>query len=80
VLATTEKEPYDALLPTLDWKPGTTIREYTSILPPADLIPGESHLSLQMYDAETLQKSPVRSGVGAQGAADGETLILPLAR
>ena len=41
VLATTEKEPYDALLPTWIGQPGTTIREYTSILPPADLIPGK---------------------------------------
>ena len=28
-----------------------------------------------MYDAETLQKSPVRSAAGAQ-AVDGDTLIL----
>jgi hypothetical protein len=76
VLATTEKEPYDALLPTLDWQPGTTIREYTSILPPADLIPGKSHLSLQMYDAETLQKLPVRSAAGVQ--SDDDTLVLSI--
>jgi hypothetical protein len=80
VVATTEKEPYDGLLPTPVWMPGTTIREYTTILPPAELIPGESYLSLQMYDAETLQKSPVRTAVGVRAAADGETLILPLAR
>jgi hypothetical protein len=79
VLAITEKEPYDALLPTLDWKPGTTIREYTSILPPADLIPGKSHLSLQMYDAETLQKLSVRSAAGVQTDASGDdTLVLPI--
>ena len=69
VLATTEKEPYDGLLPTSVWTPGTTIREYTTILPPADTIPGESYLSLQMYDAETLQKSPVRSAAGVQADA-----------
>ena len=66
VLATTEKEPYDSLLPTSVWTPGTTIREYTTILPPAESIPGERYLSLQMYDAETLHKSPVRSTVGVQ--------------
>ena len=75
VLATTEKEPYDGLLPTSAWTPGTMIREYTTILPPAGSIPGEHYLSLQMYDAETLQKSPVRSVAGAQ-AVDGDTLIL----
>jgi 4-amino-4-deoxy-L-arabinose transferase-like glycosyltransferase len=81
VLATTEKEPYDGLLPTSVWTPGTTIREYTNILPPADTIPGESYLSLQMYDAETLQKSPVRSAAGVQAdASDGDAVILPLAR
>jgi hypothetical protein len=77
VLATAEKEPYDGLLPTSVWTPGTTIREYTTILPPAGSIPGERYLSLQMYDAETLQKSPVRSAAGIQAAApDGDTLIL----
>ena len=75
VLATSEKEPYDGLLPTSVWTPGTTIREYTTVLPPADTILGESYLSLQMYDAETLQKSPVRSAAGGQ-AVDGDTLIL----
>ncbi len=40
VLATTEKEPYDGLLPTTVWMPGTTIREYTTILPPAESIVG----------------------------------------
>ena len=75
VLATTEKEPYDGLLPTSAWAPGTMNREYTTILPPADSIPGEHYLSLQMYDAETLQKSPVQSVAGAQ-AVDGDTLIL----
>jgi hypothetical protein len=57
------------------WTPGIVVREYTTVLPPADPIPGESYLSLQMYDAETLEKSPVRSAAGGQ-TADGGTLIL----
>ena len=74
-VAITEKEPYDGLLPTSMWTPGIVVREYTTVLPPADTIPGESYLSLQMYDAETLEKSPVRSAAGGQ-AVDGDTLIL----
>jgi 4-amino-4-deoxy-L-arabinose transferase-like glycosyltransferase len=77
VLATTEKEPYDGLLPTTMWTPGIMIREYTALLPPAHSIPGESYLSLQMYDGETLEKSPVRSAAGVR-TADSETLILPI--
>jgi len=77
VLATTEKEPYDGLLPTVDWKPGTTIREYTSILPPADLGTGTSYLSVQMYDAESLQKLPLLSALGASSVATDDALILP---
>ena len=80
VFATTEKEPYDGLLPTSVWAPGVPIREYTSVLPPTDAIPGESYLSLQMYDAGTLQKLPVRSVGGAQVASDSDTLILPIER
>ena len=78
VLATTEKEPYDGILPTTKWIPGTLVREYTSILPPKDRVPGESHLSLQVYDAETLQKLPLRltSADNGQTASDDETLIL----
>ncbi|RQW80224.1 MAG: hypothetical protein EHM79_20210 [Geobacter sp.] len=79
-LASTEKEPYDGLLPTSVWAPGSSIREYTSVLPPADAIPGNNYLSLQMYDAETLQKLPVRSAGGAQAASDGDTLLLPIER
>ena len=78
VLATTEKEPYDGILPTTKWTPGTLVREYTSILPPKDRVPGESHLSLQVYDAETLQKLPLKltSADNGQTASDDETLIL----
>jgi hypothetical protein len=78
VLATTEKEPYDGILPTTKWTSGTLVREYTSILPPKDRVPGESHLSLQVYDAETLQKLPLKltSADSGQTASDDETLIL----
>ena len=78
-VAITEKEPYDGLLPTSMWTPGIIIREYTTVLPPAGAIPGEGYLSLQMYDRETLQKSPVRSAAGLQATADGDTLILSVA-
>jgi hypothetical protein len=78
VLATTEKEPYDGLLPTSVWTTGTTIRERTTILPPASSPPGEAYLTLQMYDAETLQKLPVRSASGAEALPDSNTLILPI--
>ena len=48
------------------------------ILPPKDRVPGESHLSLQVYDAETLQKLPLKltSADSGQTASDDETLIL----
>ena len=80
ILATTEKEPYDGILPTTKWTPGTLVREYTSILPPKDRVPGESYLNLQVYDAETLQKLPLKSISAGNGqpAPDSETLILPI--
>ncbi len=78
VLATTEKEPYDGLLPTAVWTPGLTIQEHTTILPPVNSIPGENYLSLQMYDAETLQKLSVRSAAGVEFTPDSDTLILPI--
>jgi hypothetical protein len=80
VLATTEHEPYDGLLPTTVWTPGTTIREYSTILPLAEPIPGQAYLTLQMYDAETLQKLPVTTASGVEVGPDGEGLILPMAQ
>ena len=79
ILAMTEKEPYDGLLPTSGWTPGRMVREYTSILPPKAQVPGESYLSLQVYDAETLQKLSLKSAENGQTASDNETLILSVA-
>lgn len=78
ILATTEHEPYDGLLPTTLWTPGTTIREYSTILPPAGPITGQAYLTLQMYDAATLRKLPITAASGVRAGPDGETLILPL--
>jgi hypothetical protein len=80
VLATTEKEPYDELLPTTGWKPGAMIREYTSLLSPADETLGASYLTLQMYDAKTLRKLPLQTAMAAPAVTEDDTLILPLAR
>ncbi len=78
ILATIEKEPYDGLFPTSVWSPGAIVREYTGILPPKNQVPGESYLSLQVYDAETLQKLSLKSATNAQTTSDNEALILPV--
>ncbi|MCC9077564.1 glycosyltransferase family 39 protein [Litorilinea aerophila] len=78
VLATTEREPYDGVIPTIYWKPGEIIMEYSE-LPPAPLADdGRYLLALQMYHAETLEKLPItQAPADAQIDADGVTLLLP---
>ncbi len=80
VLGATEKEPYDGLLPTTVWAPGTIVREYTSVLPLPNEASGEQYLSLQMYDAETLQKLPLSTAAAGSAMPDGYTLVLPVLR
>ncbi len=78
-LATTEREPYDGAAPTTAWQLGSTIIEYSEALAPTDLgqIPGCCQLTLQVYDAETLEKLPLTQAADAQLASDGQTLRLP---
>jgi hypothetical protein len=91
-LARTEREPYDGFLPTLWWRPGPIIQEYSElfpILPLADLGPetGVSYeLRIFMYDADTLERVPVVLDSAAQtglpngpGRIEDRTLVIPFA-
>ncbi len=80
-LAMTEREPYDGAIPTIYWKPGQTIVEYTELPPTAWPHPqnaeeaGRYRISLQLYRADTLAKLPVTHTEGIEGA--GEALWVP---
>jgi hypothetical protein len=78
-ISITEREPYDGALPTTQWQPGKTVIEYSSVtgLAHPENEAGCCVLTVQMYDAETLEKLPVTRSVGAQMGDDGQTLILP---
>ncbi len=79
VLAQTEIEPYYGQIPTTFWDPGKTIVEYTS-LPPVNLYPASAaryHLTLQLYDAASLEKLPVTTGDSVATAPDGQQAIMP---
>jgi len=79
VLASTEREPFDGILPTGQWPQGAVIVEYSDV-EFEGAIPLGTQLTLQMYDAGTLAKLPARSSEGAAAAGDGETLLLALPR
>lgn len=82
VLAVTEREPYDGLIPTNLWDPGKTILEYSE-LPPLrrEWLEGRYRLALQVYHADTLEKLPATaSGPGAEVDPDGVTVWLPFHR
>jgi hypothetical protein len=76
MLATTETEPYSGFLPTTTWPVGRTIVEYTGVPVSAKVAPGKTRLTLQVYDAETLQKLPVTQSTGIETGRDQETVIL----
>ena len=81
VMAQTEIEPYYGQIPTTFWDPGKTIVEYTS-LPPVTLGPAlaaQYRLTLQLYDAESLEKLPITAATGVDIAADGQQAVMPFA-
>jgi len=86
-LSVSEREPYDGAIPTIYWDPGKIIVEYSELPPapwpqPPDGADAEAfwaryRLTLQVYDAETLEPLPVTQAGAAETAEDGHTLILP---
>ena len=81
-LARTEHEPYRGSLPTIWWKPGPEIYEYSD-LPPAAPFDGPAsslRLAMQMYDAETLEKLPVTGMPEGAALADKYTVLMPFER
>ncbi|MFN2201188.1 MAG: hypothetical protein ACK2UO_08275 [Caldilineaceae bacterium] len=78
-----EQEPYRGAIPTVYWDPGKIIVEYAE-LPAGEWprIADESEaehyrLTLEVYDAETLEKLPVTNSGGSSVAEDGTTIVLP---
>jgi len=76
VLGTTEVEPYNGYLPTTTWPLGRTIVEYSGVPVSAQVALGKTRLTLQVYDAETLQKLPVTQAAGVEKGNDSETVYL----
>ncbi|MDQ1301094.1 MAG: hypothetical protein QG637_1015, partial [Chloroflexota bacterium] len=80
MLAQTETEPYSGLLPTTQWPAGATIVEYTGVPTSAGATPGKAYLTLQVYDAETLQKLPVTQTGSMERGRDHDAVILSIGR
>ncbi len=84
VIWTTEHEPYNGAFPTPWWPPGQFVVEYSQVVEPVHApgseAEGSKMLTLQMYDAETLEKLPLSgmsSGAGSVRALDEFTLVVP---
>ena len=82
-VSVTEREPYDGTIPTIYWDPGKTIVEYGELPPgewPQVFTPEDAEryrLTLEVYDAETLDKLPVTHAGGDSVAQDGAVAVLP---
>lgn len=72
----TETEPYSGFLPTPTWPVTATIVEYTGVHVPAAGDGAALRLTLQVYDAETLEKLPVTRADGVAAGADPFTVAL----
>lgn len=78
-LAHTEIEPYYGQIPTTFWDPGKTIVEYT-MLPPVVLHAEEAaqyRLTLQLYNAESLEKLTIAPRAPETLTSDGQQIFLP---
>ena len=78
VLALTERQPYDGIVPTNLWEPGKTIMEY-SWLSPVDFSGQPTRpvqLTLQVYRADTLEKAPITASPTTAVRNDEMTLVL----
>jgi len=75
----TETEPYSGFLPTPTWPAHATIIEYTGVHAPATRNGVAMRLTLQVYDAETLEKLPVARADGVEAGADPFTVVLSAA-
>ena len=85
IVSTAEREPYTGAIPTIYWDPGKIIVEYGE-LPPVNwqrvrtdalADPERFALTLEVYDAETLEKLPVVSSGDLPTSDDGASVILP---
>lgn len=72
----TETEPYNGFLPTPMWPADATIVEYTGVQGAIRADAALARLTLQVYDAENLQKLPVVQAAGAQTGSDPFTVVL----
>ena len=68
------------MVPTFQWVPDVTFIEYSE-LPSTTLAPALAgnhyQLTVQLYDAETLEKLTVRLIAGDATTPDEQTLVLP---
>jgi hypothetical protein len=79
LLARTEREPYSGFLPTLWWRPGPIIQEYSDLLPTGPLDPDRRYeLRLTLYDADSLEKLSVSMRAPTElGRVEDRTLVAP---
>ncbi len=75
-LQPTETEPYNGFLATSIWPANATIVEHTGVLVPTGAHPGAIRLTLQLYDAETLEKLPVARAEGVEVGTDPFAVVL----
>jgi hypothetical protein len=87
VRSTLEREPFEGDIPTTYWDPEKTIVEIVELPAAADepaLQAGDTQwLTLQLYDAETLEKMPITYAAGGDGTPlplteDGFTVRFPV--
>ena len=79
VLGAIEREPYEGDIPTLYWDPGKTILEYVEFPVPLQEPPAGSqrYYTVQLYDAETLEKLPLTNAADGAAQVDDVTVRLP---
>lgn len=73
-----EREPWEGDIPTTFWDPNRTIVEYAELSHDPVAEGDTLWLAIQLYDAETQEKLPVKDAPGVIIDSDGFRALLPL--
>ncbi len=68
--------PFDGLVPTTDWIPGSTLKETFTIPWSGELAPGTYQIYIGLYDEQTLTRLPVENDQSGENAVLLDTITI----
>ncbi len=76
-VAVTDSQPNFGCRPTDTWKPGSTVVDYVTVRAPAGVAGDKYHLTLSVYEPESLARLQVEAAGSLTTLENGQVLVLP---